>query len=92
MLVAVEVPSIGDSDPSANIAWAQGVISGVLSRGLKDKLITSWWIAEDERYDRSDNDSAVFVPKDKQAYWAAKVAFEREHPPCTICGCRGHSS
>ena len=23
--------------------------------------ITSWWVAEDDRQDRSDNDSAVFV-------------------------------
>lgn len=94
VLVAVEVPSIGDSDPSANVAWAQGIVSGLLVRGLKGDianglkgdLITAWWIAEDERYDRSDNDSAVFVPMGQQAYWAAKVAFEREHPPCTNCG------
>jgi hypothetical protein len=25
--------------------------------------IESWWVAEDDRRDRSDNDSAVFVPK-----------------------------
>ncbi len=24
-------------------------------------VIDSWWVAEDERYDGSDNDSAVFV-------------------------------
>ena len=24
--------------------------------------IESWWIAEDERYDGSDNESAVFIP------------------------------
>jgi hypothetical protein len=24
--------------------------------------VESWWIAEDDRRDRSDNDSAVFVP------------------------------
>jgi len=28
--------------------------------------VESWWIAEDERYDRSDNDSAVFVIPGKQ--------------------------
>lgn len=28
--------------------------------------IECWWIAEDERYDRSDNDSAVFVPMGQQ--------------------------
>lgn len=28
---------------------------------------TCWWIAEDDRLDGSDNDSAVFVPKGSQA-------------------------
>lgn len=31
------------------------------------QVITSWWIAEDDRLDRSDNDSAVFVPMGTQA-------------------------
>lgn len=26
----------------------------------EDNGVDCWWIAEDERYDRSDNDSAVF--------------------------------
>lgn len=26
-------------------------------------VIEDWWIAEDERYDGSDNESAVFVPE-----------------------------
>ena len=29
--------------------------------------ITSWWVAEDDREDRSDNDSAVFVKPGAQA-------------------------
>jgi len=29
--------------------------------------VESWWIAEDDRRDRSDNDSAVFVPMGHQA-------------------------
>ena len=86
ILVAVEVPTFGPADPSMNAAWAQGIVSGLLSSGLKEQMISSWWFAEDERYDGSDNDSAVFVPMGQQAYWAAKVAFEREHPPCTNCG------
>ena len=36
-------------------------------------VIDSWWIAEDERYDGSDNDSAVFVPKGKQVVWQMEV-------------------
>lgn len=29
--------------------------------------VDCWWIAQDERYDRSDNDSAVFVKMGKEA-------------------------
>lgn len=29
-------------------------------------VIDSWWIAEDDRIDGSDNDSAVFVPMGSQ--------------------------
>lgn len=28
-----------------------------------DSHLEEWWIAEDERYDRSDSESAVFVPE-----------------------------
>ena len=31
-------------------------------RGDESIEITSWWVAEDDRRDGSDNDSAVFVP------------------------------
>lgn len=40
--------------------------------------IDSWWIAEDERYDGSDNDSAVFVPKGKQVVWQMEVESDNE--------------
>lgn len=29
-------------------------------------MVDSWWVAEDVRYDRSDNDSAVFCAMGKQ--------------------------
>lgn len=29
-------------------------------------FLESWWIAEDDRRDRSDNDSAIFVPMGQQ--------------------------
>lgn len=32
-----------------------------------DPHLKEWWIAEDQRDDGSDNDSAVFVPKGSQA-------------------------
>lgn len=40
--------------------------------------IDSWWIAEDERYDGSDNDSAVFVPMGKQVAWQIEVESDSE--------------
>jgi hypothetical protein len=36
--------------------------------------ITSWWVAEDQRQDGSDNDSAVFVNPGRQAHAAAVLA------------------
>jgi len=38
--------------------------------------VDSWWIAEDDRHDRSDTDSAVFVTKGAQA--DASRVLERE--------------
>lgn len=32
----------------------------------KEPAVESWWIAEDDRHDGSDNDSAVFVIPGKQ--------------------------
>jgi len=37
--------------------------------------IESWWVAEDDRRDRSDNDSAVFVHPGAQAK-ASKVLYD----------------
>lgn len=86
VLVAVEVPNVAIRNANEPSAWAQGIVSGLLHRATEEGLVTSWWIAEDERYDRSDNDSAVFVPKGEQAEWAKRVARLREFPPCTSCG------
>lgn len=53
--------------------------------------LESWWLAEDERHDGSDCDSAVFVPKGQQKAWATVVknadyecpgCFERD---CCMC-------
>ena len=41
-------------------------------------VIDSWWIAEDERYDGSDNDSAVFVPMGKQLAWRMEVESDNQ--------------
>ena len=51
--------------------------------------IDSWWIAEDERDDGSDNDSAVFVPKGDQHKWHRKVEDSIGSMPCPFCKGRG---
>jgi hypothetical protein len=38
-----------------------------------DSGIDCWWIAEDDRHDGSDNDSAIFVPQGSQADMATLV-------------------
>lgn len=37
------------------------------------EVIDCWWIAEDERYDGSDNDSAVFVPIGQKPAWSKRI-------------------
>ena len=44
--------------------------------------IDCWWIAEDERYDGSDNDSAVFVPMESGDWWADYVRLSVTKPQC----------
>ena len=44
---------------------AQRILMSYLPRPHSSRIespIECWWIAEDERYDGSDNDSVVFVP------------------------------
>lgn len=54
-----------DSDTAEH---GQRVVMHLLD-GLIEKsegTLIAWWVAEDERYDGSDNDSAVFVHKGMQ--------------------------
>jgi hypothetical protein len=37
-----------------------------LAPGKGDSGIDCWWIAEDDRHDGSDNDSAIFIPRGAQ--------------------------
>lgn len=59
---------------------AQARLMGRLPNPEADghEVIDSWWIAEDERYDGSDNDSAVFVPKGKQVVWQMEVLGDNQ--------------
>ena len=60
VLVAFEVEGTDVKDAQTNLMAA-------LPRPWYTRGIECWWIAEDERYDGSDNDSAVFVPVGMQA-------------------------
>jgi len=53
---------------AANREDAQRRLMRLLPRPSRDGIGTldSWWIAEDDRIDGSDNDSAVFVPMGSQ--------------------------
>lgn len=59
ILVAIE---------TAEEEWeeAQRVVMRNLPRPSEENGIESWWIAEDVRFDNSDNDSAVFVTMGEQ--------------------------
>ena len=58
---------------------AMDQVMGFLPREARDPEIWEqagldcWWIAEDDRTDGSDNDSAVFVPMGRQAHWSFKI-------------------
>lgn len=69
VLVAFTV-EIDEPDPDKVVEEVQEQLMRMLVPLLAGRNphspITEWWIAEDERYDGSDNDSAVFVPKGTQ--------------------------
>lgn len=45
---------------------AQAEVMKALKNLVPQGLVVAWWIAEDDRTDGSDNDSAVFVHKGSQ--------------------------
>lgn len=48
--------------------------------------LDSWWIAEDDRHDGSDNDSAVFVHPGAQADASALLYINGMTPGCNVVG------
>jgi hypothetical protein len=56
---------------------AQSKVMGLLPKPGVDG-VDSWWIAEDDRMDGSDNDSAVFVPMGKQVVWQLEVLSDNQ--------------
>lgn len=72
IMVAFEV----DADTMAN---AQTTLMDWLpAPSQTDGDIDCWWIAEDERYDGSDCDSAVFVPMGMQAPTTRLINYMKE--------------
>lgn len=45
----------------------------------QDRTVDCWWIAEDDRHDGSDNDSAIFVPRGSQSDLASVRDMWFEH-------------
>ena len=62
VLVAFEVP--GDTTQEAQATLLPQLQPVLASKGGP---VECWWVADDERYDGSDNDSAVFVRPGAQA-------------------------
>lgn len=56
ILVAFDVDEEKATDAHEAVMW-------LLKDAVGKEKITQWWIAEDDRFDGSDNDSAVFVNK-----------------------------
>lgn len=69
ILVAITVDADSRADAMRvlpNALPRPGWYYGGDSKETGRRQIDSWWIAEDDRTDRSDNDSAVFVSKGTQ--------------------------
>ena len=83
---------VGVEDPEENIEFVTLVGFGHMGKSPEDaqaRLIENlksvmnfmpdvecWWIAEDERQDRSDNNSAIFVPHGMTQFKAASILIE----------------
>lgn len=61
VLVAFEVEAESVEDAQDHLMQQVGIRA--LRSSNPDSRIECWWIAEDERYDGSDLESAVFVPE-----------------------------
>lgn len=73
VLVALDLEDLA-TDRSEALAEALRLLTAL--RGFEPRL--SWWIAQDDRTDGSDNDSAVFVPKGSEYAWKQRVKERRE--------------
>lgn len=71
ILVAFEVEGTDWHDAQMNLI-------DTLPKPSATHSVECWWIAEDERYDGSDCDSAVFVPMGMQKPTTKLIDYMRE--------------
>ena len=64
-LVAVSVESDDREQAEKYLHTVLPKPAGIAEEGVPH-YVDSWWIAEDDRHDGSDNDSAIFVPMGEQ--------------------------
>ena len=60
VLVAIQVGTESWTEAQEQVMW---LLKDVVHDEESEVNIECWWIAEDDRFDGSDNDSAVFVHK-----------------------------
>lgn len=61
-------------DAQTTHEWLHENLPAPGTGGANDEInLDSWWVANDERFDGSDTDSAVFVPKGKQEQVRARL-------------------
>lgn len=85
-LVAFEVH--GDTIAEADAAL-QSKLHGILKMNDPASAIECWWVAEDDRTDGSDNDSAVFVPPGTQAAITRHLTNLNYTPECNLVNPKG---
>ncbi len=66
ILLAVVVPAESRKDAEEYLHTRPSLTPVSWDGTETSPVIDSWWVAEDERYDGSDCDSAVFVKPGKQ--------------------------
>lgn len=85
ILVAVEVSG-------SDREHAHQRVQAAMPRPAEGSGIHSWWVAEDDRTDGSDSDSAVFVHKGGQIEGSGLLYAEGLTARCNVVPYRGFES
>lgn len=91
ILVAIVVATPDDGTREDAEQHLHSVMPRPQSSSLDQQTFTvdSWWIAEDERYDGSDNDSAIFVSPGNQEVASRLLGAAGLTPDCNFVTRRG---